>query len=159
MKVFVFSKKTGIIYGLMLVCLTMLIIAGRGNSLMASNSERDLPIYCVDKGEEKIVSMSFDAAWGNEDTEELIKMGARITVQNSVAVVEGVGMLHSAVTQAADLRGGVALVTAALAAEGETTVRNIHHIDRGCENLSEMFTSLGGKVAREKDTEKRSEDD
>ena len=90
---------------------------------------------------------------------ELIKMGARITVQNSVAVVEGVGMLHSAVTQAADLRGGVALVTAALAAEGETTVRNIHHIDRGCENLPEMFTSLGGKVTREKDTEKRSEDD
>ncbi len=90
---------------------------------------------------------------------ELIRMGAKITVQNTVAVVEGVSALHSAVTQATDLRGGAALVTAALAAEGKTSVRNIRHIDRGCERLEDMLTQLGGKVKREKDTQKQSGED
>ncbi len=65
MKVFVFSKKTGIIYCIMLICLTLIISVGKREAALVAGAERDLPIYCVDKGDEKIVAMSFDAAWGN----------------------------------------------------------------------------------------------
>ena len=66
MKIFVLSKKTGILYALMTLSVFMLILIGRGEVMTVSNTERDLPIYCVDKGEnDKVVAMSFDAAWGN----------------------------------------------------------------------------------------------
>ena len=80
---------------------------------------------------------------------ELVRMGAHITVQNNVAVVEGVPQLHGASVQAADLRGGAALVTAGLAAEGETTVSCIGHIDRGCERFEQNLASLGAEIYRE----------
>lgn len=80
---------------------------------------------------------------------ELVRMGAHITVQNNVAVVEGVPQLHGACVQAADLRGGAALVTAGLAAEGETIVSCIGHIDRGCESFEQNLASLGARIYRE----------
>lgn len=89
MKVFVFSKKTGIIYCIMLICLTLIISVGKREVAMVAGAERDLPIYCVDKGDEKIVAMSFDAAWGNEDTEELIKIMDKYKVKTTFFVVGG----------------------------------------------------------------------
>ncbi|MCL2508560.1 MAG: UDP-N-acetylglucosamine 1-carboxyvinyltransferase [Oscillospiraceae bacterium] len=82
---------------------------------------------------------------------ELIRMGARIKVENRVAIVEGVPKLIGAQTTAADLRGGTALVLAGLAAEGRTTVRGIQHIDRGCQRLEDCLTSMGAYIKREKD--------
>lgn len=79
---------------------------------------------------------------------ELVRMGAKIMVENIVAVVEGVPRLHGVEMEAADLRGGAALVLAGLAAEGETTVRGLHHVDRGCQSFENNLRSLGAEIKR-----------
>lgn len=80
---------------------------------------------------------------------ELKKMGANISVEGSVAVVQGASKLTSANVYAGDLRGGAALVIGALAAEGETSIFNIKHIDRGYENIEDNLRSLGAEIKRE----------
>jgi UDP-N-acetylglucosamine 1-carboxyvinyltransferase len=79
---------------------------------------------------------------------ELIRMGARIQTEGRIAVVQGVPALHSAIVRAGDLRGGAALVLAALAAPGETVIEHIHHIDRGYEDLDGSLRSLGAVIER-----------
>lgn len=81
---------------------------------------------------------------------ELIKMGADIRVENGcMAVVEGVERLHGAGVTATDLRAGCALIAAALGAEGETFIDEIHHIDRGFENAEHNLKLLGADILRE----------
>jgi len=79
---------------------------------------------------------------------ELERMGARIKVTEETAIIEGVDALNSATVQAKDLRGGAALVLAGLAAHGTTTVKTIHHIDRGYEHLENKFCQLGARISR-----------
>lgn len=80
---------------------------------------------------------------------ELIKMGADIRVENGcVAVVEGVEKLNGARVSASDLRGGCALAVAAVGAQGETVIDEIHHIDRGCENFEMSLSRLGAEIKR-----------
>ncbi|MGI5893003.1 MAG: UDP-N-acetylglucosamine 1-carboxyvinyltransferase [Candidatus Merdivicinus sp.] len=79
---------------------------------------------------------------------QLARMGAKIKLEGRVAVVEGVPMLHGANVECTDLRGGAALVAAGLAAEGETILREIHHIDRGYEQIEEVLTPLGANMKR-----------
>ena len=79
---------------------------------------------------------------------QLRRMGAHITVQNNVAVVEGVARLSGAAVYATDLRGGAALVNAALCAEGETRIGCISHIDRGYENFEHNLACLGARIQR-----------
>lgn len=79
---------------------------------------------------------------------QLRKMGADITVKDNIAFVRGVESLCGAETAAADLRGGAALVLAALAAHGTSEVDKIYHIDRGYENFEEKLASLGAKIKR-----------
>ena len=79
---------------------------------------------------------------------ELKKMGADITVDDRIAVIKGVKRLSGAHVYAPDLRGGAALVIAALGAEGTTVVDNIHYIDRGYEQLDKMLSALGGDIKR-----------
>lgn len=81
---------------------------------------------------------------------ELIKMGADIRVEDGrVAVIEGVKNLYAANVSSSDLRGGCALAVAALGAEGETVLDEIHHIDRGCEALEISLSQLGAEIKRE----------
>lgn len=80
--------------------------------------------------------------------DELTRMGANIRVEGRVAVVCGVEKLHGNTVKAADLRGGAALVVAALGAEGETRVTGLHHIDRGYERLEREIGALGGNIQR-----------
>ena len=80
---------------------------------------------------------------------ELRKMGANISVEGAVAVVQGVNKLTSANVYADDLRGGAALVVAALAAEGETSIFNLKHIDRGYEKLEKNLALSGADITRE----------
>lgn len=81
---------------------------------------------------------------------ELVKMGADIRVEDGcVAVVEGVETLHGAKVAACDLRGGSALVAAALGAAGKTVVEEIQHIDRGCEAIELSLSALGADIKRE----------
>lgn len=81
--------------------------------------------------------------------EGLLKMGANIKVIDRVAVVEGVNKLYSAYVDAPDLRGGAALVVAALAAEGVSKIGGIEHIDRGYEKIEEVLSNLGARIKRE----------
>lgn len=79
---------------------------------------------------------------------ELAKMGARISISSRTATVEGVERLYSAPLCASDLRAGAALVIAALAAEGESTISHIHFIDRGYEFLEQKLRALGADITR-----------
>ncbi len=92
---------------------------------------------------------------------ELCRFGADIQIDNKLAVINGVKKLHSANVIATDLRGGAALVVGALAAEGESTVSSIYHIDRGYERLEEALSSIGADIKRikyEKERTKQKED-
>lgn len=81
---------------------------------------------------------------------ELKKMGADVTVRGRTAVVRGVKRLHGAALTACDLRGGAALLIAALRAEGESEVFDPAYIDRGYDRPEEKFRALGAKIFREK---------
>ncbi len=79
---------------------------------------------------------------------ELHRMGARIRKEGATALVEGVAKLSGAPVMASDLRGSAALVLAGLAAEGETTVDRVYHIDRGYERIDERLRLLGARIER-----------
>lgn len=85
---------------------------------------------------------------------ELIRFGARISVEGRMAVVEGVRKLYGANVKATDLRGGSAMIIAGLCAEGTTQISEIHHIDRGYEKPEEVLSFLGADIKRVKDDEK-----
>ena len=97
-------------------------------------------------GSSVIVENLFENRFGY--TTELVKMGANITVKDRIAVVAGVPRLHGAAVKACDLRGGAALVIAALSAEGNTEIYGTEHIDRGYESIEGSFAALGGKIER-----------
>ncbi|KCZ89618.1 UDP-N-acetylglucosamine 1-carboxyvinyltransferase [Hyphomonas jannaschiana] len=79
---------------------------------------------------------------------ELSRLGADITVRGQEAIVKGVRQLTAAPVMATDLRASVSLVIAGLAAEGETVVNRIYHLDRGFERLEEKLTACGAKIER-----------
>lgn len=80
--------------------------------------------------------------------DELRKMGANIKVDGRTAFVEGVPQLYGAEVKATDLRAGAALIIAALAAEGESTITELHHLERGYEDLIGKFQQIGAKIER-----------
>jgi len=90
---------------------------------------------------------------------ELHRMGARIRKEGPTAIIEGVAKLSGAPVMASDLRGSAALVLAGLAAEGETEVLRVYHIDRGYERIDERLTKLGANIARLQDKDKQERDD
>lgn len=77
---------------------------------------------------------------------ELVRMGADICVQGNTAYIDGCRKLHGAIVQAQELRGGAALVAAALAAEGTSIVTNRHYIDRGYEDMVLRLRELGAEI-------------
>ncbi len=79
---------------------------------------------------------------------ELRRMGGRIQVQGSSAIITGVPYLTGAPVMASDLRASAGLILAGLAARGETHVQRIYHLDRGYERLEEKLTGLGASVRR-----------
>lgn len=79
---------------------------------------------------------------------ELIRMGADVTIDAHHALIQGVDQLQGAPVSSPDLRGGAALVIAGLAAEGETEIHDIYHIDRGYEDYVGKLQSLGADVER-----------
>ena len=79
---------------------------------------------------------------------ELNRMGANLRVEGRSTIIEGVPSLTGAVVQASDLRAGAALCLAALAAEGETFIKNVHYLDRGYDHFEDRITSLGGEIER-----------
>ena len=81
-------------------------------------------------------------------TDELNKMGAKITSHGKTAVFEGVNELTGAPLYATDLRAGAALLIAGIIANGTSEINNIHYIDRGYEKIEDKFTKLGAKISR-----------
>ena len=80
--------------------------------------------------------------------QELARLGARINLDGETATIEGVERLRGAPVMATDLRASVSLVIAALAAEGETMVNRVYHLDRGFERLEDKLARCGGEVER-----------
>ncbi len=80
--------------------------------------------------------------------EELRRLGAQISVDGKIAVIEGVKELVGAPVKAMDLRAGAAMVVAGLAARGVTEIENIEYIERGYENIVEKLQGLGADIRR-----------
>jgi UDP-N-acetylglucosamine 1-carboxyvinyltransferase len=79
---------------------------------------------------------------------ELMRMGAKIDVQGGIAQVQGVSKLKGAPVMATDLRASVSLILAGLAAQGETKVSRVYHLDRGYENLVSKLSNAGANIER-----------
>ncbi len=79
---------------------------------------------------------------------ELARMGADIQVRGRTAVVRGVDRLVGAPVMATDLRASMSLILAGLAAEGETQVSRVYHLDRGYERLEEKLSAVGADIER-----------
>ena len=88
-----------------------------------------------------------------QHTDALVKMGANIKVISKTAIVQGVTNLYGAPVEATDLRGGAAMVIAAIMAEGQSSISNISHIDRGYEKIEKYFSQLEADIRRTDDSE------
>lgn len=91
-----------------------------------------------------------ESVWDNrfKYIDELGKMGANISVDGKIAVVNGVKELIGAPVKAIDLRAGAAMIIAGLCAKGNTTIENIHYIERGYENIVEKLSNLGADIKK-----------
>jgi len=98
------------------------------------------------KGKARITETIFENRFMH--VQELARLGARISLAGQTAIVEGVPTLKGAPVMATDLRASVSLVIAGLAAEGETTVHRVYHLDRGFERLEEKLSGCGAVVER-----------
>lgn len=97
------------------------------------------------------ISVMIETIFENRYTHvaELLRMGADITIEGKVAIINGVKQLSAAPVMMSDLRAGAALVIAAVASKGTTEIRRIYHSDRGYENLTEKLSGLGADIIRE----------
>jgi UDP-N-acetylglucosamine 1-carboxyvinyltransferase len=98
------------------------------------------------KGKSKIVETIFENRFMH--VQELARLGAHITLSGQTAIVEGVPRLKGAQVMATDLRASVSLVIAGLAAEGETFVNRVYHLDRGFERLELKLSQCGAEIER-----------
>src|SRR6187397_543973 len=98
------------------------------------------------KGTSRITETIFENRFMH--VQELARLGARIHLDGETATIEGVERLKGAPVMATDLRASVSLVIAALAAEGETMVNRVYHLDRGFERLEDKLAACGADIAR-----------
>jgi UDP-N-acetylglucosamine 1-carboxyvinyltransferase len=98
------------------------------------------------KGTSRITETIFENRFMH--VQELARLGARISLDGQNATIEGVDKLTGAPVMATDLRASVSLVIAALAAEGETMVNRVYHLDRGFERLEDKLGRCGASVER-----------
>ncbi|RWN51440.1 UDP-N-acetylglucosamine 1-carboxyvinyltransferase [Mesorhizobium sp.] len=98
------------------------------------------------KGKSRITETIFENRFMH--VQELARLGAHITLSGQTAIVDGVPKLKGAPVMATDLRASVSLVIAGLAAEGETTVNRVYHLDRGFERLEEKLSGCGAEIER-----------
>ncbi len=103
-------------------------------------------LLCLAQGTSKVTENVFDNRFRYVD--ELVRMGARITVKGREATVEGVEALQGAPVRAVDLRAGAAMIIAGLSAPDRTEIEEVQHIERGYENVLEKFRSLGADIRR-----------
>ena len=102
-------------------------------------------------------SVITESVWDNrfQYVDELRRLGAHITVDGKVAVIEGVTNLSGSPVRATDLRAGASMVVAALVAHGVTEIHELCHIDRGYEDFESKLRSLGAQILRKSDSEEK----
>lgn len=105
-----------------------------------------MAMACLAEGTSVFIENIFESRY--KHVGELSRLGARIKVEGRVAVVEGVARLSGAPVGCTDLRGGAALVIAALAAAGETAISDLHHLDRGYQDLAACLAQAGAVIRR-----------
>jgi UDP-N-acetylglucosamine 1-carboxyvinyltransferase len=98
------------------------------------------------RGKSRIVETIFENRFMH--VQELARFGARIALDGDAAIIEGIEQLKGAPVMATDLRASVSLVIAALAAEGETMVNRVYHLDRGFERLEDKLAGCGADISR-----------
>ena len=105
-----------------------------------------MALMCMADGQSRIKETIFENRFMHAP--ELARLGAQIAVHGNEAVVTGVPKLIGAPVMATDLRASVSLVVAGLAAQGETIVNRVYHLDRGFENLEAKLAACGAQIAR-----------
>lgn len=105
-----------------------------------------MAMNAVAEGESQVIETIFENRFMH--VQELLRMGADIDLRGNVAYCRGVENLTGAPVMATDLRASASLVLAGLAAEGETIVNRIYHIDRGYSCIEEKFSQLGAQIKR-----------
>ena len=105
-----------------------------------------MALMCIAKGRSVLEENIFENRFMHAP--ELIRMGARIDVHGGTATVEGVAGLKGAPVMATDLRASVSLILAGLAAEGETIVNRVYHLDRGYEHVEDKLRAVGADIQR-----------
>ena len=108
-----------------------------------------IAMLCTAKGTSVFVENIFENRFRYVD--ELKRLGANIKTEGRTAVIEGVSNLSGANCKATDLRGGAALVCAALAAKGTTKITEIHHIERGYDDIVGTLKLLNADIEYKKD--------
>jgi UDP-N-acetylglucosamine 1-carboxyvinyltransferase len=108
-----------------------------------------MALMCLAKGSSVITETIFENRFMH--VLELLRMGAQIQITGNTAVVTGVPKLSGAPVMATDLRASASLVLAGLAAEGETLISRVYHLDRGYERIEEKLSRLGADIIRIKD--------
>jgi UDP-N-acetylglucosamine 1-carboxyvinyltransferase len=105
-----------------------------------------MALMTMAKGTSRITETIFENRFMH--VQELARLGARINLDGETATIEGVEQLRGAPVMATDLRASVSLVIAALAAEGETMVNRVYHLDRGFERLEDKLGRCGAAIER-----------
>ncbi len=98
------------------------------------------------KGTSVIVENIFESRF--KHVPQLLRLGAKIKIEDRVALIDGTRKLYGAKVEATDLRGGGSLIIAALRAEGITEITQTHHIDRGYEKIEKALSSIGADIKR-----------
>ncbi|MBY6790337.1 UDP-N-acetylglucosamine 1-carboxyvinyltransferase [Clostridium botulinum] len=105
-----------------------------------------MSLLCLTKGTSIITETIFENRFMH--VTELLRMGANIKIDGRTAIIDGVPKLTGTKVKSTDLRAGAAMILAGLAAEGETEIGDIYHIDRGYVNVEEKFRKLGAEIYR-----------
>ena len=115
-------------------------------SLATDMQAQFMALNCIAEGSASIIENIFENRFMH--VHELQRMGAQIRVNSNTAIVKGIPTLNGAPVMATDLRASAGLVLAGLAAEGETIIDRIYHVDRGYERIEEKLSSLGADIRR-----------
>ncbi|MGL4392900.1 MAG: UDP-N-acetylglucosamine 1-carboxyvinyltransferase [Fusobacteriaceae bacterium] len=105
-----------------------------------------MTLMCLINGKSEIKETIFENRFMH--VPELNRMGAKITIDNHVAIIEGIENFSGSEVMASDLRAGAALILAALKSDGETIVNRIYHVERGYENLVEKLKNIGANIEK-----------
>nr|MBC8522646.1 hypothetical protein [PVC group bacterium] len=105
-----------------------------------------MTLLCLSRGNSIITEKIYPERFMH--VPELSRMGARLVRQGATVIVQGVDRLVGAPVMASDLRASASLVLAGLAAEGETTISRVYHLDRGYSSMEKTLSSLGADIER-----------